>query len=375
MKFLPVAAFLVSVTVGGCVGSAETRRGGPSAAYDGPMVRFQGDVSPRVSGRAVVTEDGSLKMAWSGTAATIRFEGAAVSAEITDTGDNHYLVLVDGKPKRERINPVSGRSIVELVKGLPRGEHTVTLYRLNEPFVGTSTLHGFILDEYAKALPLASDTRPRILLIGDSISAGYGNLGTDEKCGFSPETEDHFATYGARAARAVDADLTTIAWSGKGVFSNRGSEIDPLPALFPMALPQERIAYDFSDPPPRAIIINLGSNDFAPEVEDTSPFGPAYEKFLGDVRARYPEAHVFLALGPLLSDDYPEGKNAYTTVKQTLTSLVSSREADGDANVSLLEFERPTPEEGWGCDFHPSKKTHDRMAATLVRALKEKAGF
>jgi lysophospholipase L1-like esterase len=340
-------------------------------------VNFHGDVQPQVAGRGVIEEDGSLKMAWSGTSATVHFHGTAVSVDITDNGQNQYLVLIDGKPKRERVNPSSGRTTVELIRGLPRGEHTVTLYRLNEPLVGTSILHGFVLDESGRPLAPDDPARPRIEILGDSISTGYGNLGESEECGFSPETQDHFLTYGARAARSLDADLTTIAWSGKGVFTNRGSttDLDPLPALWRFSLPAEKVAYDFSGPAPRAVVINLGSNDFAPEVKDTTPFASKYASFTAEVRETYADAYILLAFGPLLTDDYPEGMQALTTVRKALAEVVSTHHERGDKRISVLEFGRPTPEEGWGCDFHPTVQTHERMAAELVAALQQRAGF
>jgi lysophospholipase L1-like esterase len=341
------------------------------------MVPFDGAIKPSVVGRAAYDEEGGAQIAWAGTSATLRFRGSAVCVDITDNGESHYMVLIDGKPKREKITPSSGRTTVELIKGLPRGEHTITLYRLNEPLVGTSTVHGFVLDESGEPLPYEAEERPRIEILGDSISTGYGNEGADETCTFSAETQNHFHTYGARAARELGADLTTIAWSGKGIFTNRGSTSDtvPLPGLWKKTLPAEDVDYDFSGPAPQAVIINLGTNDFAPEVEDTSPFGPKYQEFLTEVREAYPAAHVFLTVGPLLSDEYPEGKKALSTVRTTLTEIVEKYRSEGDKQIHFLEFARVTPEEGLGCDFHPSIKTHSRMAATLARTLKEKAGF
>lgn len=377
MKWINHVAVAWAITSGGCVGAAETRRGGPTAAYAGPVVNFQGETQPRLVGRGVIENDGSLRMAWSGTSATVTFHGTAVSADITDNGQNHFLVLIDGKPKRERITTSAGRTTIELIRGLPRGRHTVTLYRLNEPMVGTSTLHGFVLDSSGRALPHADENRPGIEVLGDSISTGYGNLGESEECGFSPETQDHFMTYGARAARSLEADLTTIAWSGKGVFTNRGNTADtePLPALWKYSLPAERIAHDFSGPSPDVVVINLGSNDFAPEVRDTTPFASEYEAFVRDVRTTYPEAYILLLLGPLLTDDYPEGMQALTRVRTALDQLVVTRHEGGDEKISVLEVERPTAEEGWGCDFHPTVKTHERIAAELVGALRTRAGL
>jgi len=377
LQLVSFSALLAGFALSACVGSSEGRRGGPAAAYSGPVVTFDGVTTPRIAGRGVITKKGGLKMAWSGTAATVHFKGTAVSVDMTDNGKNNYLVLIDGKPKREKITPDPGRSTTELIRGLRRGEHTVTLYKLNEPLVGTSELHAFILDDNGEALPPLEETRPRMEIIGDSISTGYGLEGENEKCGFSPETENHYLTYGARVARHFKADLTTIAWSGKGVFSNRGSTSDlaTMSTLWTKSLPTEDVEYDFSGPAPEVVVINLGTNDFAPDVKDTSPFGAAYDKMLEDVRGKYPNSKIFVLLGPMMSDEYPEGKNALTKIRGLLTDIVKKRSAEGDENIRFLEFAAPTSDEGKGCDWHPSQKTHARTAATLVAAINQAGGF
>ncbi|HSC89146.1 MAG TPA: SGNH/GDSL hydrolase family protein [Polyangiaceae bacterium] len=341
------------------------------------MIPWSGPNAPLRNGRFVEVKDG-LRFAWSGSALAVHFRGTAVSVDASDKGGNHFLVLVDGKPKREKVILPSGRATVELVSGLPRGEHTVTLYRLNEPAVGETTVHGFVLDAYGEALPTPTAPERRLEIIGDSISAGYGNEGPDEKCSFSPETENHFLTYGARASREVGAALTTLAWSGRGVASNRGSttETETMGVLWTRSLPADPAStWSFSSPAPDAVLINLGTNDFAPEVADIAPFGPAYAKLLDDVRARYPRAQLLVALGPALSDDFPPGRRALSTAREVLRGLVEERTKAGDASVHFLEFARVRPEEGFGCDWHPSVATHTRMAGELVGALRKHLGW
>lgn len=219
--------------------------------------------------------------------------------------------------------------------------------------------------------------KKRLEILGDSISAGYGNEGANETCTFSPETENHYLTYGALAARSLDAELSTLAWSGKGVFSNRGSttDRDTLPVLFERTLPTEAAPYSFESGAPDAVIINLGTNDFAPEVPDFSPFEPSYDAFVGRVREKYPNTYMFVMLGPMLTDGYPEGRQAYTIARSAMTAVVQRRVEAGDTKLSFFEVARAEPAEGLGCDWHPSLKTHARMAEAVIKELKTKAGF
>ncbi len=384
-RALGLWALTLAVGTSSCVTSSEkppllstpplatTNHGSSEATF----VDFSPKSGPRPIGRAARTETHGVRIAWPGTGAKLRFAGSSLSVDLTDDGDNHFSVVVDGTVLEDKIRPGRGRHTLELVKGLGEGEHIVTLYKLTEALVGTTTVHGFLLPPGGRALPLEPDNRMRIELLGDSISAGYGNEGEDETCGFSPETENHYLTYGAIAARELNAELTTIAWSGKGVFTNRGSRTDEdtLPVIWDQTLPTERVPYEFDAPPPDAVIINLGTNDFAPEVADFSPFGPAYEEFVATVRTKYPNAHLFVMMGPLLTDGYPPGRKAYTTARSALTGIVKRRTNAGDDKIHFFEVSRATPEEGFGCDYHPSTRTHARMAEDTVRMLRERAGF
>ena len=355
------------LSIGGCVGDSSARRGGIKAAHQERALDTKNRVEYSLSGRAVRGEDGSATIVWSGSTATICFRGADASVDLTDSGQNQFAVLIDEKLRREKLIPEGGREKLELVRGLERGEHTIQLVRLTEASFGQTQIHGFILDQYAEALPPPKSSVSKIVIYGDSISAGYGVEGIDEKCGFSPETENYLLTYGAIAARAAGAEVTNISWSGKGVFTNRGSQTDtvPLPELFNLALPRDpssKIENEEAD----LVLINLGTNDFAPEVKDVTPFTESYKTFVSKVRAMHLNAEILLTVGPLLSDEWPEGKQALSKVRKTLMAEMEVRKASGDEKVHVLEFRRVQPNEGWGCDFHPSKKTHHRMARELL---------
>jgi lysophospholipase L1-like esterase len=218
----------------------------------------------------------------------------------------------------------------------------------------------------------------RIEVIGDSISTGYGNEGPDKTCHFSPETENHFLTYGAIAARGVGAELVTIAWSGKGVFSNRGSAVDTIvmPTLWKRTLPErDDSRWDFAAYQPDAVVVNLGSNDFAPEVADYSPFDRTYLAFIRDVRAHYPKAAIFCTLGPALSDNWPEGRQALTRARHGVKGAVDALAAAGDKRIFFVEFPVQTGANGYGCDWHPSLRTHELMGEQLEAELRAKMGW
>jgi len=312
--------------------------------------------------------------AWSGSSLSARFSGHSVSVDLDDaTGNNRFAVIVDGKVQGAKLSVARGSHPYTLASGLAPGSHEVTLYRLTEANQGETNFLGFRFGKGGALLPRAPHVSRRLEIIGDSISTGYGNEGADKNCKFSPETENHFLTYEAIAARKLDADLVTIAWSGKGVFSNRGSTVDTvvMPVLWKRTLPERADSrWDFSGYQPDAVVINLGSNDFAPEVRDTSPFGGAYLAFVREVRSHYPSAAILCTVGPVLSDTWPEGRKALTQARQAIKSAVDTLRQGGDAKVSFLEFPQQTEVNGYGCDWHPSLKTHEIMAGLLEKELR-----
>ena len=99
-------------------------------------------------------------------------------------------------------------------------------------------------------------------------------------------------------------------------------------------------------------------------------FRAAYLKFVSDLRAHYPAARFFLALGTMLSGDNYNQAGAY------LKAVIAARATAGDKNLTLLEFgTQDQNADGLGCDYHPSLKTHQKMADKLQAALKADLGW
>jgi lysophospholipase L1-like esterase len=329
-------------------------------------------------GRFDRSDADELVFAWSGSRISARFSGTSAGAVFDDAGGkNQFGIIVDGKLRPAKLSAKRGEHAYLLAAGLTPGEHEVTVHRLTEANLGETKFLGFRFGKEGKLLSHAASFARRIEVIGDSISTGYGNEGEDKTCHFSPETENHYLTYEAIAARNLGAELVTIAWSGKGVFSNRGTaDTVVMPVLWRRTLPaRDDSNWNFSDYQPNAVVINLGTNDFAPEVQDWSPFGGAYLASVREVRSRYPKAAIFCAIGPALSDQWPEGRMALTHARSGIEGAVAALRGGGDAKIYFVEFPLQTGENGYGCDWHPNVKTHELMAGVLESELRAKMGW
>lgn len=331
----------------------------PSAADAGPAVRFVG--------RMDRSDPGGPRFAWSGSGVVARFEGTSVAVSLNDSGQNQLTVLIDGELSPP-LDLEAGARTYQLASELPAGEHVVELYRRTEASWGVTQWLSFDFGPSGRLLPPPQPER-RIELIGDSISTGYGNEGADVSCGFSPETQNHYLTYGAISARALGAELVTVAWSGKGVVYNYDTDVEePMPELYERTLPADPSStWDFSIVPD-AVVINLGTNDFSTDGDPTPElFRAEYLGLLTTVRQHYPEAYILCTVGNLLSGE------DLAAARAGIAASVEELRARGDTRIEAWEMN--VPNENPGCDYHPSVPTHQAMAEALTPRLAAALGL
>lgn len=326
-----------------------------------------GPPSVRLIGRFDTTDPAAPKFAWSGSAMHARFSGTGVKVKISGS-PNQFAYVIDGAAPKV-LKTMSGTTTYTLATALKAGEHEIYVHRRTEAFFGDNQFLGFEFDGGALLPPSPVKTR-RIEVIGDSITAGYGNEGTTATCMFTADTENHYATYAAIASRNLDAELHVQAWSGIGMIRDYGgSTTDQMPVRWLRTLPSSGSStWDASKYQPHAVIINLGTNDFA-KGDPGKPFETAYLEFVKKLRTAYPSAWIFPALGSMLS-----GGNL-TTAKTYLNNVINARKSDGDTKLALIEFATQLASDGFGCDYHPNLTTHTKMATVLEAALKAKLGW
>src|SRR5690606_29517127 len=97
-----------------------------------------------------------------------------VEADVRGGGGDYLRVQVDERPETV-VALDGGRQRVTLASGLSSGTHTITIYKRTEPQVGAIRFLELELD--GGVLRTASaPSGPRLLVIGDSITAAYGNV-------------------------------------------------------------------------------------------------------------------------------------------------------------------------------------------------------
>ncbi len=395
---LPLAVSLLTVALGGCpkgepprvpfeggqstgassgagttLSPEDTTAGPPATTDSGEDTTTQGADASSSGGRPAEpgihwvgrwdeTDPAARRAGWSGAGLVIRFDGTGVSVDLEDQA-RYFTVLVDGALQPPLATTPGRPQTVVLAADLPPGEHTIEMYRRTEGSFGATVIHGVEIEGELLAPPVV--TR-RMEVIGDSITAGYGNEGT-APCSFSAETENHYRTYGAVAAQTVGAEVHTVAWSGKGIIYNYGDDVtEPLPEVYDRTIASDRSSWGFAWQPD-VVVVNLGTNDFSTDNDPSQQlYVDSYVQFLVHLRDVYPQAFM-LVVSPSLFGDEAAIVDGY------LLDVVAQRHAAGDPQVAFANINVEWI--GSGCDGHPNVVTHEAMGARLVEELELHLGW
>lgn len=288
---------------------------------------------------------------WSASRFSLRFEGPSIVARLHQTtrpssveGPPQFLRIraeLDGKAKELYAD---GRGSIRFeAKGLASGPHTLTLVRQSEALIGEGQLIGFELAFGSRVLAWGAPPALRLEFIGDSITVGFGDEGTDP-CHFSSQTQAITTAFPWLVGQALGADLTVVGWSGHGVVRNWGDRREPTVPQVWTAAPEA----------PDAVFIALGANDFWNGDPGPVPFAPAYAAFAERVQAAYPKATLYAVITPTGSPAHKAAMRTY---------LASAR-------ARLVELSEVPDSDGRGCVGHPSALTQQRMADELVARLR-----
>lgn len=278
-------------------------------------------------------------------------------------------VVIDGV--RGDLSLLEGRHTYVLAENLPAGTHTVRLTKRTEGLVGRVQFLGFD----AERVVAGTARRRTLLFIGDSITAGYGVLGGVPECTFSASSEDFLSTYASLTAAALDAEPIAVAASGRGVLRNvDGGTGETMLHLFDRALPFDASSsWDHARTRPDAVVIALGTNDFATGVPDREAFTAAFAALTEKVTRAHPGVPLLIAHSPMLSDSYPAGQQQRSAATRYLAEVVASLRQSG-VRVRFVDFAEQS-DTGLGCDWHPGPSHHRQMADLLTAELKRELGW
>lgn len=333
----------------------------PSSAL---AVKIAGSDLIRIIGRYTVTEDGMLALDWCGSGFSFIFNGTGFNISFGSFNADapaYIKVVIDGKDER-RFAVANGKERV-IVENLCDRRHRVSVFKITE---SESPLLFDTLTLYGKAPSLRrlmGGRRRRVEFIGDSITCGYGVLGSESDPGYLTWQQDSSMSYASLAAKLLDAESRLIAVSGKGLVCNcLGDRSDVKVTQFYEYLTRKGgICNDGWIPD--VVVINAGTNDCGGPA-DTAEFTKAANALLDGIRRRYPEAEIFWLYGMM--------NTHYTDILREVIRI--RRETDGKVHCLITES-ISTRKGETGANGHPGVRASIRVAEELSKEIRRNMGW
>lgn len=337
-------------------------------------------------GRVDLGDAAGARLAWPATKVVARFDGTSVEATLKDTGgftpDVGYLdITIDGVLQQPALQLTRGTNTYTLASGLAQGTHQVEIYKRNEPNIHVVQLLNLAFPNGGKLLAPPTSKSRLIEMLSESTFDGYGVEGNGPNCpGGAPSiTHNAHRSFPQLLADAVNADLSLLGYSGKGVTKNASAgDNQTFDLLFPRALPEtNNNLWDFNRGTPDAVLSVLGGEDYSPPAAaNFNTFKTKYDALVGQIRTKYPNTKIFLMIGPQIRDVYPAGYASRTNIKNAIEGIAAARAAGGDNNIYTYLFpENFDDNKITGCYYHPNAAFHQEMEQTFEAYFKGVMGW
>jgi lysophospholipase L1-like esterase len=351
---------LAALMLGGTLAAAGAAQAAtPSAATPALNGRPPAGAAQTHTAGRVRAVGSAVQYSWPGIYFEGRFRGTGVGIVLDDSA-NDYDVAVDGATVATLVAP--GRTTY-WVRNLPNRVHTLRLVKRTESPWSTSAFGGLVAAPGGAVLARPAARARQIEFIGDSLTAGYGNMSAGRDCAGDQvtRTTNTDVSFGALAARRLNADYQVNAYSGLGMVRNYngGSPGIDYRTFYDRAL--LNVEGDVWHNPgtwrPQLVVVDLGTNDFSTPVNAGEPWTPqtladayrsAYGSFIAKLRGRYGPGTMIVVVGPPLF----AGK---------AQQVVEDRNSLGDDRVRFWPLDE-TSLDFLGCHWHYSAHD-DRLIA------------
>ncbi|SNY94557.1 SGNH/GDSL hydrolase family protein [Flagellimonas pacifica] len=330
--------------------------------YSNPQIVYSG----RIDSSKVKRVD----LYWSGSSIKFNFEGESIAALIEDEkGDNYFNIIIDANDPFI-FRPDTTKRYHQLASGLSKGRHSIEIFKRTEWDRGKTSFYGFQIEGNAKILPKSSLLKRKIEFYGNSITAGYAIEDLSGKDSPDSTYTNNYLSYAAITARHFDAKYQCICKSGIGITVSWHPLI--MPEMYDRLIPTDSTStWDFSLYKPDIVVVNLFQNDswlinmpeyeefkvrFGTEAPDEDEIIAAYQKFIANIRQKYPEAKIICSLGCM--DATKEGSKWPGYIEKAVANL-----NDKAVYTHFMPYIEATA--------HPSIKDQETMANELINFIEK----
>ncbi|MBQ8123771.1 MAG: hypothetical protein IJ170_10780 [Ruminococcus sp.] len=316
----------------------------------------------------------TLWLVHSGSAAQFTVSGKSASVTISGGGNENndeksrprYAVIVDGEIILDELIDKAEKTVT-LFEGETNRTAKVEVIHLSEANNGAVGLKSVTVD--SDALKPVSPTAKKDLtieFIGDSITCAYGVEGKDQYENFKTSTENIMKSYAYLTAKQLDADYSSVSYSGFGVISGYTSDALNTDSIVPPIYTQIAKStytqpWDFESHKSDVVVINLGTNDdtyLSKDFENRcDTYTEGYVDFLKTVRENNPDAYIICTVGTMGCEE------VYPLIEKAVAQFTQET---GDKKVTSFQSATQNMADGLGSDWHPSAVTHQKAAYFLA---------
>ncbi|MBQ0114920.1 MAG: hypothetical protein KBT10_03505 [Bacteroidales bacterium] len=307
----------------------------------------------------------SYLFVYPGTSFKANFKGSGIDMKVKP-GSGYFEVVIDNL-NPHKVYAGANDSIINLASGLGEGIHQVEVSLIYEGYAARPEFRGFMPHKGAMLVDAPEQPKLKLEFIGNSITCGYGIEAPDKSCPFRDSTENHYYTYAALTARALNAQEMCVARSGIGIYRNYNGKDAPntMERWYDYTcLLDTTDEWDFEEYRPDIICINLGTNDLSTKPHDVNLYEKAYLKFVRHLHEVQPQAKIVALTGSMLGGE---------ALKEQKTALNNIANIVKDEGIKYYRFDMSEQDGslGYGAGWHPSLKQHEKMASELIPFLRQ----
>ena len=324
---------------------------------------FPDNAALQYSGRIDYSNPKQPIFYWAGTAIKTQFTGTTLGVCLFNPkGDNFYNVFIDGTPYLIKCG--KGDSLYNVASKLSSGIHALQITRRTDPTSALNKFEGLAIDKNATVTKPAPAPKLKFEIYGNSITSGVGILDEGGKNNNDPNTWDNNSAYGAITSRNLNAEYRCISRSGIGFIISWFPLI--MPEMYDRLNPADpNSKWDFSKWTPDIVVINLGQNDSwlisrLKPVPQEPEIIQRYCDFVSLIRAKYPKAAIFCALGSMDATKVGSPWPGYIR-----TAVKKLKDEKSDKNIYAMMFPFTNKQ------AHPTISDHKQMADSLTAFIKQ----
>lgn len=327
----------------------------------------------------------SVSFGYPGCSIKFQYKGDSVSFGMKDINrstlkeGNWFNIIVDGEVI-DSLEINLAKSWYTIKFDFNDKFHQVELFKRTEAMVGNCMFYGIQINGEGEFRKPQYFTRS-IEWIGDSFTAGYGNLVSAEapplgnpSTGFHSENENCFYSYSSIVSRKLQCRNENVSVSGIGVYRNySGDSSRVISDVYGLVFPSSDI--DWSPTlHPDLVVLNIGRNDFGREQvqkdlnTDSARFVRGYIELLEAVRNNHPNSKILLLFGGGLTDLFPKGNQKLSRYRRWINTVVAHFSMYASVQIEILEI--PILEGPYGEDWHPTVRSHFIMAELVENKVR-----